>query len=277
MSTVPAASPPPSPPRRASLDAVLTHAWSSAEFTATDAIAATGLTRSTAIDAMATLADLGLLRELPNAREAGAYRKGRPARRFELRGDAAVLVGVDVGNAHITARVADLRSVPLSTRRVELEPDRDDAPTRARLIVRAVDDALETAGRTRADVLSLCAGVPAPVDAHGRSPRSHDSFWGRMNPGLIDALGWAPLVRIDNDASLAALAEGTSGSAVGCRNYITLLAGARLGAGVVIDGHLLRGTHGGVGEMRAFDHVTGVGTANGVGAMAARWAAEAIA
>jgi len=32
---------------------------------------------------------------------------------------------------------------------------------------------------------------------------------------------------------------------------------------VVVDGHLLRGRHGGVGEIVAFDHVDGVGTADG--------------
>lgn len=43
------------------------------------------------------------------------------------------------------------------------------------------------------------------------------------------------------------------------------LTGDRLGSGVVVDGNLLRGTHGGVGEMVAFDHVEGVGDAGGLG------------
>lgn len=263
-------------PRPASLDAVLAYAWDVADFTATDAMAATGLTRTTAIDAMDSLVELGLLRELPNAREAGTYRKGRPARRFDLCDDAAVLVGVDAGNVHITAVVTDLRSRPLATRRRTLELDRDNAATRRGLILSAVDDALADAGKGREDVLAVCAGVPAPVNEHGRSPKHPGGFWERMNPDLVDAFTWAPLARIENDASLAAVAEGTVGAAVGCRNYIALLAGARLGAGVVVDGHLLRGHHGGVGEMVAFDHVDGVGTADGLGARAAAWAAEAV-
>lgn len=265
------------PPRPPSLDGVLAHAWTSDEFTATDAMEATGLTRSTTIDAMEALARLGLLRELPNARQAGDYRKGRPARRFALRHDAAVLVGVDAGHIHVTVTVTDLRSQPLATHRTTLELDRDDAPTRRRLILAAVDDALDAAGRAREDVLSICVGVPAPVSARGASPRHPTGFWERMNPGLAEALDWAPIARIDNDASLAAVAEGTVGSAIGCRDYIALLAGGRLGAGVVVDGRVLRGAHGGVGEMVAFDHVTGVGSADGLGARAASWAAEAVA
>ncbi|WP_217614346.1 ROK family protein [Cellulomonas sp. GbtcB1] len=264
-------------PRPASLDAVLSCAWDAAELTASEVIAATGLTRSTAIEALDALTATGLLRELPNARAAGAYRKGRPARRFGLVADAAVLVGVDSGQVHVTATVADLRGAPLGTARAVLGPLHDDPAVRRTAVLAAVDEALAAAARTRADVLALCAGVPAPVNTHGDSPPHPDGFWDRMNPGLRDAFAWAPLVRVENDASLAAVAEGTRGAAVGSRNYVALLAGERLGAGVVVDGRVLHGAHGGVGEMVAFDLVEGVGAAYGLGARAAEWAADAVA
>ncbi|RMI13673.1 ROK family protein [Cellulomonas triticagri] len=264
-------------PRPASLDAVLSCAWGAADLTASDVIAATGLTRSTVIEALDALAARGLLRELPNAREAGDYRKGRPARRFGLRADGALLAGVDSGQVHVTATVADLRCVPLGTARAVLGPEHDDPAARRAAVLAAVDSALAAAGRSRADVLALCAGVPAPVNTHGDSPPHRDGFWDRMNPGLRDAFAWAPLVRVENDASLAAVAEGEVGAAVGSRNYVALLAGDRLGAGVVVDGRVLHGAHGGVGEMVAFDLVEGVGAAAGLGARAAQWAAEAVA
>lgn len=255
---------------------MLAYAWDAGEFTASDAMAATALTRSTTIDAMDTLAELGLLSELPNARAVGDYRKGRPARRFVLAEAAAVLVGVDAGESHLVVAVTDLRSEPLSTVRVDLDPEALDAGARAERIVAVVDEALAEAGARRADVVSLCIGVPAPVNSAGRSPSHRTGFWERTNPGLVDAFGWAPIVRIDNDASLAAVAEGAVGAAVGCRDYIALLAGVRLGAGVVVDGHLLRGAHGGVGEMVAFDHVVGVRSAHGLGMLASLWAAAAV-
>ena len=262
--------------RPASLDAVFRYAWDSADFTATDAMLATGLTRSTTIEALEALRELDLVSELPNAREAGDYRKGRPARRFALRDDAAVLVGVDAGNSHVAVTVTDLRSQTLLHRRTTLAVDGDDAHGRRHLISALIDEALAAAGRDRDDVISLCIGVPAPVDAAGRSPQHRNGFWARMNPDLVDELSWAPLVRVDNDASLAAIAEGATGGAVGCDDYVTLLAGERLGAGIVVDGRLLRGAHGGVGEMVAFDHVLGVGGADGLGVRIARLATDAI-
>ena len=265
-----------SAPRRASLDALLDYAWDAGIFTAGEAMPAVGLTRSTTIDALDELVEHGLIRELPNAREVGDYSKGRPARRFEFCADAGIVVGLDAGRAHATTTVSDLSGEVLA--REHLTLDDDSVAGRRAVMARAVDAALAVAGRDRSDVIALCAGVPAPVDAEGISPTHHEGFWQRMNPDLKDMFGaWVPLVRVENDASLAAVAEGSIGVARGCRDYVTLLAGERLGAGVVVDGRLLRGAHGGVGEMIAFDQVSGVGGAWGLGYRAAQWAREAIA
>ncbi|WP_150307555.1 ROK family protein [Planctomonas psychrotolerans] len=264
--------------RRRSLDIALRHAWENEVFTASDVMSVAGLTRSTTIDVIDELVELGVLRELPNARAGGDYRKGRPARRFALRTGEMVVVGTDAGRAHLTTVVADLRGGELTREHVILDPEHDSVDERRAAVTSAVDAALRTAGRSRKDVLSICIGVPAPVDRAGMSPPHRAEFWRRMNPDLAALFGeWVPLVRVENDASLAAVAEGTVGAAVGCRDYVTLLAGERLGAGVVVDGVLLRGRHGGVGEMVAFDHVIGVEGAWGLGSRAAQWAREAVA
>ena len=265
-------------PRRASLDALLRFAWDADVFTAGDALAATGLSRSTTIEAIDDLVELGLVRELANARAGGDYRKGRPSRRFELRADAAVVVGVDAGQGHIVTTVADLRGRPLATR-TDLVGGTDDSAARRRvLLTEAIDAALAEAGVEREDVLSVCVGVPAPVDSSGRSPVHRDGFWPRMNPDFAGLLSpWVPLVRIENDAVLASVAEHARGAAVGLRNTVTVLAGQRLGAGVVIDGTLLRGAHGGVGEVVVIRHLRGVDAAHGIGYHLEAWALEAVA
>lgn len=263
----------PAKKRRASLDAVLSFAWSGGVFVVSDAMEATGLTRSTAIEAIDELIHLGLLRELPNARAAGDYSKGRPSRRVELRADAAVVVGVDAGRTHLTAIVTDLRGKELARVREDLDVDQETHQGRRDAIVGAMDAALLEAGSERQRVLVACVGVPAPVDLRGRSPRQAEGFWQRMNPDLEELLSqWVPLVRVENDACLAAVAEGSVGMAVGLENFVVLLAGDRFGAGVVIDGHLLRGHHGGVGEMRFLNHVRGVDAAEGIGARLTAWA-----
>lgn len=265
-------------PPRASLDALLAFAWEAGVFVSADAMASTGLTRTTTIDALDELIEIGLLRELPNARAVGEYRKGRPSRRFELRSDAAVVIGMDAGRSHLTTTIADLRGHAIATETREIDGSDDSPGHRRDAVLAAIDSALLAAGRTRDSVLAACLGVPAPVDAHGRSPSHRDLFWQRMNPDLRAMLEeWVPIVRLENDASLAAVAEGAVGAATGCRDYVVLLAGDRFGAGVVIDGRLLRGAHGGAGEMVAFGRVLGVGSADGMGSRLTEWVREAAA
>lgn len=249
---------------RASVGAVLDFAWTAGEFTATEAMAGTSLTRSTAIDAIDTLVGAEVLRELPNARAAGTYRSGRPSRRFVLAPGLGVVIGVDAGDTHLAVTVADPLDRTLVHHRVEFEPGQT-APERRTAILERLDDALAEADVTRDQVLALCVGVAAPVNRDGISPPHPDGFWERTNPGLAEALSdWAPVVQIKNDAQLAAIAEGAEGAAIGCRDYVALLASERFGGGVVVDGHVLHGAHGGVGEGVVFDHIVGVGSAFGL-------------
>lgn len=249
---------------RASVGAVLDFAWTAGEFTATEAMAGTSLTRSTAIDAIDTLVGAEILRELPNARAAGTYRAGRPSRRFVLPADLGVVIGVDAGDTHLAVTVADLLDETLVHHRVEFDPTQTVSERRATILGR-LGDALTEAGVAREQVLAVCVGVAAPVNRDGISPPHPEGFWERTNPGLAEALEeWAPVVQIKNDAQLAAIAEGAEGAAIGCRDYVALLASERFGGGVVVDGHVLHGAHGGVGEGVVFDHIVGVGSAFGL-------------
>ncbi|MGC5225212.1 ROK family protein [Micromonospora sp. DT81.3] len=201
----------------------------------------------------------------------------RPAHRFEGRADAAVVVGIDAGRRHLTTAVADIGGTELTRQRTPFDDGHHSPDQRRAAAATAVDEALQAAGRARSDVLAICIGVPAPVDSAGASPPHRDGLWRRMNPDFAEFFAaWAPLVRVANDASLAAVAEGSVGAAIGCRDYVTLLAGERLGAGVVVDGHLLRGAHGGVADMVAFNHVIGVEGTWGLGYRARQWAREAV-
>ena len=265
--------------RRASLDALLRFAWEADVFTAGDALAAVGLSRSTTIEAIDDLVDLGLVRELANARAAGDYRKGRPSRRFELCADAAVVVGVDAGPGppgHHRGRPA--RAHPGRAHRPGRVSLTTRPPVGGRWSSRRSTPPWPRRGSRAGDVLAVCVGVPAPVDSAGRSPAHRDGFWARMNPDLVELLSsWVPIVRVENDAVLASVAEHALGAAVGLRNTVTLLAGQRLGAGVVIDGTLLRGAHGGVGEVVVLRHLRGIDEAHGIGHQLEAWMGEVVA
>ena len=258
---------------------VLAFAWNHAVFTATDAIEASGLTRSTVIGLCDDLLKRGWLTELPDSRAAGAYQKGRPARRYAFAASRAVVVGVDAGAHSVTVVVADLRGTHLggatASRR---HTDRPTRATRLAAIDQSITKALADAAVQPEQVLCVVVGVPAPTNADGASPTVGEGFWQAMNPGIgshLRARGWHTLV--ENDANLAAIAEGAIGAATGMDSYVTVLCDERMGAGCVVDGALMRGSRGGVGELHILDFVEQVGDTDGVGVLAKRWAHEALA
>src|SRR5690606_13439357 len=192
---------------------------------------------------------------------------------------AGVVVGVDAGEHRVDALVTDLRGDELGRHQGPPRNGSTDPAERVAAVSGAIEAALAAAGVPARRVLAVTVGVPAPVDAEGRTAFRGNPYWERMNPDLGERLrarhGWSAAV--DNDANLAALAEGWRGHGRGTRHFVALLAGERLGAGIVVDGRLIRGARGGAGEMRFLDRVAGVGSPDGVAKVTRDLAAAALA
>ena len=255
--------------------ALLRYALDTEEFTAGEAMAASGLTRATVLGVCADLVVAGWLEELADSREAGLSQRGRPARRYRLREQVGVLVGVDADEAVLRIEVCSLRGRPLADRTLELEGRTRDGAARRKLVAREVAEALEDPAVGGAPALLTVIGVPAPVDVDGASPVDDPPFWTAMNPGFAGTPGGQVLV--ENDANLAALAEHARRRVA---HMAALLTGERFGAGLVVDGRLLHGRRGGAGEMRLLELLVGAdpdaGTTDGLGALARRWTLGAL-
>src|SRR5438477_265502 len=110
---------------------------------------------------------------------------------------------------------------------------------------------LEEVAVERTSVLGVGMGIPGPVDrAHGTAGSA------TILPGWIGLSIAAEMeqrlgipVRIENDANLGALAELTWGAGRDCSNFAYIKAATGIGAGIVIDGRLLRGATGTAGEI----------------------------
>ena len=238
-------------------------------------MAVTGLTRATVLGVCDGLVDAGWLEEVDDSHTAGRTLKGRPARRYQLREAAGVVVGLDAGESYFTTIVADLRGRVLGTRRQSVDSQalgRDGRGATARELIRQT---LHDIGHALDDVLITVVGVPAPIDARGMSPEGE--FWHLMNSGFASHLHGR--VVVENDANLAAVAERAHEPSA---NQATLLTGERFGAGLIVDGRLLRGPRGGAGEMRFIDTLTtskfvpDEGGSDGFGALARKWARSRI-
>lgn len=264
--------------RRVNAASVLAVIRSSNAVTVSELMEATGLTRATTISVCEDLMARGWIRELENQRDFGTYQKGRPARRFELDESAGCVLGIDVGVLKTTVVVADLRGNTTGRASKPFRAQEIEAQERIRVISETALLALEAAGVAPEKVLAVTVGLAAPVDREGNILVSQP-FWSLFDVGLKKALhdlhGWAVL--LENDANLAALGECWRGAGSGVQDLAVLLAGERFGAGLVESGRLLHGSRGGAGEMAYLDRVEGVGSPDGLAALARLWAAEALA
>ena len=74
--------------------------------------------------------------------------------------------------------------------------------------------------------------------------------WGERNvsaqlSGLLDGMK----VLVGNDANVAALGEIWMGTAKGCRSAVMVTLGTGVGGGVIVNNHVIDGTHGAGGEI----------------------------
>jgi predicted NBD/HSP70 family sugar kinase len=262
--------------RQINSDALLRFALQEQVFTAGEAMAATGLTRATVLGVCDGLVAAGWLEEVNDSQAAARTIKGRPARRYQLREAAGVVVGLDAGESYFTTIVADLRGRELGKRRRSIDSHALGRAGRGETARELIRLTLDDVGRDTADVLLTVVGVPAPVDADGMSPVGGE-FWQLMNSGFASHLHG--MVIVENDGNLAAIAERAREPSA---NVATLLTGERFGAGLIVDGRLLRGPRGGAGEMRFLDtfdddkSVSERGGADGFGALARKWARSRI-
>jgi predicted NBD/HSP70 family sugar kinase len=213
-----------------------------------DIARATGLSRTTVSTVVGELKDLGLV-SLVSEKELQP-RGGRPAVQLVLQNPEQVVAGIDFGHSHVAVALADLAHNVLGELRCDL-----DVNNRA-------GDALDTAGRMFGElriklgvdlrnVVGAGIGIPGPVDrARGKAGSA------TILPGWIDLRIAAEMterlavpVEIENDANLGALAELTWGAGKDCSNFAYIKAATGIGAGIVVDGRLLRGATGTAGEI----------------------------
>ena len=102
---------------------------------------------------------------------------------------------------------------------------------------------------SRGDIIGLGIGVPGPVDGKGVVNGCVNLGWGSFNvSATLSELTGFP-VMAGNDANVAALGEYWKGGAQGCDNMMMVTLGTGVGAGIVVDGRVVHGTHGAGGEV----------------------------
>jgi predicted NBD/HSP70 family sugar kinase len=205
----------------------------------------TGLTRVTVSDLVAELLAEGLVIEL-GQRE--SVRPGKPAVLLDIDRTAHQIVGVDLSD-HDRFRgvVMDLDGRILA-RAEELLADGSDAPATgedATTKEEALVDPLVAAAT--APILGIGIGSPGVVDLSGTILTAPNLGWEAVPLQRRLAARAGLPVLVANDANAAALAEHTYGGAAG--DMMLIRVGHGIGAGLLVAGALVYGSHFAAGEI----------------------------
>ena len=212
--------------------------------------AETGLTKKTVSALVADLIDRELVEELDTPRPGTV---GRPATDVASAGRTVGGLGLEINVDYVAACVVDLTGeVRVRHRR---DGDNRGAPTERvvrglrRLAVAALGDAAAQRIRCAGATLALPGLVDPASGTRFVAPNLH--WLGDHGDAPAAALRLAGLdpVRADNEANLAALAELRFGAGRRLSSFVYVSGGIGIGAGVVLDGQLLRGAHGFAGEL----------------------------
>jgi glucokinase len=162
----------------------------------------------------------------------------------------SLLIGVDVGGTTIAAGAVTADGEVLLEEHV---PTPRDGSDRALSVIEGLIDRVRAGARRLGhDVRGIGVGVPGPVDTVARRISEHVPHVPELaGVALAEVLerGSELPVFVDNDVNALALGEWTFGVARGVRSLVVLAPGTGFGAGIVLEGRLVRGVGGFGGEL----------------------------
>ncbi|WP_030291504.1 ROK family transcriptional regulator [Streptomyces katrae] len=205
----------------------------------------TGLSKPTVSSALAALEQAGLVRE------AGTHapERGRIAVLYAPDPTAGHALGLDIGRSWLRVALADLDGTVVA--RSDVRNQARTANGMADLAVSAARGLVADSGLDPDKVTQAVVGTPGVFDEDERRVRYARQLPGWSRPGLLDRIrdGLGLPVAVQNDANLAALGEYTYGVGAGSRLFVYIMIGTGLGMGIVNEGRLFTGAHGGAGEI----------------------------
>jgi predicted NBD/HSP70 family sugar kinase len=233
--------------RRENLLALLHVLRQADTLTRTELATLTGLAIPTVHRLLGALLDSRLVVEDPATRATGGL--GRPASLYRFDRSVASIAGIDVGNETTRVAVAAgngtiIGSVSLPTPQV--------AEDLAGGIVGLLTSLTSALPAATGPLAGVGVGISASVDpASGRLAKApvHRGWDGLPLQAMLEDRLSCPVV-IEQDDHLSALAElSDRGTAPGASSLVVVNYGRGIGAGVVVDGALIKGAHGRAGRI----------------------------
>jgi predicted NBD/HSP70 family sugar kinase len=181
---------------------------------------------------------------------AGVSSGGRRPIILEFQDQSSFIVGIEVGATHISCVLTDLRCNGRASWSAPV-PVRDEPEVALRMMTMAVRSVLEAGGVQPFQVLGIGVAVPSPVDRErpGELLPLILPKWKGYNIATYLEDNFKRPVLVENDANLGALAELWWGAGSSANDLVYIKAATGVGAGLIINGRIFRGSGGIAGEI----------------------------
>ncbi len=179
------------------------------------------------------------------------YTGGRHSKTYSLNGKLGLVVGVDIGATSIDIGISDF-SGKLLHRYGETALVKNGPIKVLGRVCSLIEKMLQDNHLNAADLHGIGIGVPGPVDFSAGTLVSPPIMPGWDRYPIIQTIQqWFPTanVVVDNDVNVMALGETYQGAGRGVDNLIFIKIGTGIGAGILCEGNIYRGTNGCAGDI----------------------------
>jgi len=186
----------------------------------------------------------GLVRPQSGSQWSGGRRRSLLA----FNADGHVVLGVDMGGTRLYGALSDLGGNVIDERFMALAGTQGEESYS--VLTALIDSLIASPHLEGRPVRGVGVGVPGiTLHKQGVVRWVHSLNW-RDFP-LRDRLAerYRLPITVDNDVNLAALGELWFGAGQNCQNMILIAIGSGIGAGIIVDGKLYRGSHEASGEI----------------------------
>lgn len=185
------------------------------------------------------------------ANNATEYTGGRRSKTFSLNGDLGLVAGVDIGATSVDLVIADF-SGKFLVRYSEPASVKDGPIKVLGQVCSLLEKMLKEKNLSPEKLYGIGIGVPGPVDFSAGTLVSPPIMpgWDRY-PIIQTVQQWLPSanVVVDNDVNVMALGEIYQGVGEGVDNLIFVKIGTGIGAGIICEGKIYRGSSGCAGDI----------------------------
>ncbi len=225
---------------------ILNLLWKEREISRAELARHTGLSRSTVSAIVNDLLSTGLVKEERSGRSSG----GRRPIMLGCQDESSFIVGIELGATHVSCVLTDLRCNVRASWSAPA-PVRDEPEVALKKMTMAVHSVLEADGVQQSQLLGVGVAVPSPVDRErpGELLPLVLPKWSGYNIASHLQRSFKRPVFVDNDANLGALAELWWGAGSSARDLAYIKVATGVGAGIIIDGRIFRGSGGIAGEI----------------------------